>query len=78
MVIAHVKKHLAATHYTLQRLLEKKVKAGEDHRFDLRGTARRQHNQLLLETVSMTTLRSTLRARAEQVWVCPDCNEPYV
>ena len=81
-VMAHVREHLAAhrppsNSYTLQRLLERNVKAGEGRRSDLRGTARRQHNQLLLETISQTTLRSTLRARGEQAWVCPDCNEPY-
>ena len=50
----------------------------EGSRSDLRGTTRRQPNQLLLENVSMTAQRSTLRARGEQAWVCPECNEPYL
>ena len=81
-VIAHVKEHLAAqrppsSSNTLKLLLDKDVKAGDGRRSDLRGTARRQHNQLLMETISMTTLRSTLRARGERTWVCPACKEPY-
>ncbi len=44
------------------------MKPGEDRHCDLRGAARRQHNQLLMKTISLTTLRSTLKTRGEQMW----------
>ena len=80
-VIAHVKEHLcsnreSSSSYTLQRLLEKLVKAGEGRSCSLRRVARRHNNQLLMETVSLSTLRSTLRSRGEQTWSCPTCNDP--
>ena len=62
--------------YTLQLLQEKKVKAGAGRHCDLRGVARRQQNQLLVETVSLSTLRSTLKTRGEQIWTCPSCDDP--
>ena len=81
-VLATVKKDLfskrpESTSYTLQLLQEKNVKAGEGRHCELRGVARRQHNQLLMETVSLKTLRSTLKARGEQMWECPSCPDPY-
>ena len=66
-----------STSYTLQLLKEKNIKAGEGRHCELRGVARRQHNQLLMETVSLKTLRSTLKARGEQMWECPGCRDPY-
>ena len=58
-------------------LKNKNIKAGEGRHCELRGVARRQHNQLLMETVSLKTLRSTLKARGEQMWVCPTCRNPH-
>ena len=80
-VMAHVREHLCSNRepsssYTLQRLNEKGVKAGEGRSCSLHGVARRHHNQLLMETVSLSTLRSTLRSRGEQTWSCPTCNDP--
>ena len=79
--MAHVREHLCSNRepsfsYTLQRLIEKGVKAGEGRCCSLHGVARRHHNQLLMETVSLSTLRSTLRSRGEQTWSCPTCNDP--
>ena len=51
-------------------LLDKDVKAGEGCHSDLHGTARHRHNHLLMESISMTTLR----VRGEGAWVCPTCN----
>ena len=78
LVLATVKEDLyskrpESTSNTLQLLKEKNTKAGEGRHCELRGVARRQHNQLLMETVSLKTLRSTLKARGEQMWVCPTC-----
>ena len=81
LVLATVKNNFSkrpeSTSYTLQLLQEKNVKAGEGRHCELRGVARRQHNQLLMETVSLKTLRSTLKARGEQMWECPGCRDPY-
>lgn len=81
MVLAHVKEHLVSkrpetTSYTKELLLDKRVEAGEGRRCLLRGAARRQYNQLLMETVSLHTLRSTLKMRGEQIWTCPTCLDP--
>ena len=61
--------------YTLEVLLEKGVQRGAGCREDLCGAARRIHNQLLFETISIHTLRWTVERRAEQIWVCPDCSD---
>ena len=78
LVLATVKEDLyskrpESTSNTLQLLKEKNTKAGKGRHCELRGVARRQHNQLLMETISLKTLRSTLKARGEQMWVCPTC-----
>ena len=44
-------------------LLEKNIKAGDGCQNMLRGVARRQHNQLLVETISMATLRLSLKMK---------------
>ena len=82
LVLATVKEDLCSkrpesTSYTLQMLKNKNIKAGEGRHCELRGVARRQHNQLLMETVSLKTLRSTLKARGEQMWECPTCRDPH-
>ena len=63
--------------YTLQRLLEKNVKAGEGRNSTLRGAVRRTTNQLLVETISLSTLRSMLKTWGERMWSCPSCDNPY-
>ena len=82
LVLATVKNDLCSkrpesTSYTLKLLHDKNIKAGEGRHCELRGVTRRQHNQLLMETVSLKTLRSTLKARGEQMWECPGCRDPY-
>ena len=81
IVLAAVRDNLQSrrpesTSYTLQLLHQKKIKAGAGRHCDLRGAARRQQNQLLVETVSLSTLRSTLKTRGEQIWTCPSCDDP--
>ena len=81
LVLATVKNDLyskrpESTSYTLQ-LLQENVKAGKSRHCELCGVARRQHNQLLMETVNLKTLRSTLKARGEQEWECPVCRDLY-
>ena len=41
-----------------------------------RNAARRRHNQLLMETVSLPTLRHNLMTRGEQTWGFPACSDP--
>ena len=40
-----------------------------------RGAARRRHNQMLMETVNLPTLRHSLMTRGEQAWGCPACQD---
>ena len=81
IVLAAVKDDLrsrrpeSASH-TLQLRHKKKVSAGAGRHCDLRGSARRQQNQLLVETVSLSTLWSTLKTRGEQMWTCLSCDDP--
>ena len=60
--MTHVKQHIysscaPSSSYNIQRFRENQVKIGEC-RCGLRGLARHHHNQLLMETVSLSTLRS--------------------
>ena len=48
----------------------------EGRKSDLRGPARRYSNQLLMETVSMPTLRWTLLRRGEEIWSSPFSDDP--
>ena len=41
-----------------------------------RNAARRRHNQLLMETVNLPTLRHNLMTRGEQAWGFPACSDP--
>ena len=59
---------VVAPSHTLDVLKEKKYKRGEGRKCDLRGAARRIHNQLLTETISIHTLKKTLEARSSQLW----------
>ena len=82
LVLSTVRDYLQSTRpetssHTMKILLEKNIKAGDGCQNMLRGVARRQHNQLLVETISMATLRSSLKMRGEQIWNCPACEDPY-
>ena len=58
--------------YTLSRLKEKGVQAGEGVRSNLRGATRRRLNQIQMETISLPTLRWLLAMRGELEWIHPD------
>ena len=82
LVLSTVRDYLQSTRpetssHTMKILQEKNIKAGAGCQNMLRGVARRQHNQLLVETISMATLRSSLKMRGEQIWNCPACEDPY-
>ena len=68
LVLSTVRDYLQLTRketssHKMKTLQEKKIKAGAGCQNMLRGVARRQHNQLLVETISMATLRSSLKMR---------------
>ena len=56
--------------FTTALLLEKGVKRGAGRRSDLRGLSRRRSNQMLVETISLSTLRWILERKDEQIWLC--------
>ena len=62
--------------YTLSLLKDKGVGPGDGASCNNRGAARRRHNQLLMETVSLPTLRHNLMTRGEQAWGFPACSDP--
>ena len=64
--------------YTLSRLKDKGVQPGDGATCNRRGVARSRQNQLLMETISLQTLRATLITREEQAWACPTCRDPDV
>ena len=64
--------------YTLSRLKEKGVQPGDGATCNRRGVARRRQNQLLMETLSLQTLRASLMTRDEQAWACPACYDSDV
>ena len=61
--------------HTLALLKDKGVKPGEGATCNSRGVTRRLQNQLLMETVSLQTLRRSLMSRDEQAWGCPACQD---
>ena len=66
--------------HTLEIVLDKGVKCGEGRKCELRGPARRINNQLMMNTISIYTLRWTLRRREEQLWtgsVCDDADSAH-
>ena len=76
-VLQCVKQHLEEirieiSSYTLSRLKEKGVQAGEGVRSNLRGATRRRLNQIQMETISLPTLRWLLAMRDELEWIHPD------
>ena len=60
---------------TVEVLKAKGVQRGAGRTVMLTGAARRISNQLLMETISVPTLRWTLQRRTEQLWECPDCDD---
>ena len=58
LVLSAVKADLQSK---LERLLEKNVKVGEGRNSTLRGAVKRSKNRFLVETISLSTLRSMLR-----------------
>ena len=61
--------------YTLSLLKDKGVQPGEAANCNNRGITRRRQNQLLMETVSLQTLKYSLMLREEQAWDCPACKD---
>ena len=74
-VIRLVRDHLASTRvedsFTTEMLIEKGVKPGEARKCELRDPVRRCINQLMMETISLQTLRWTLKRRGEEAWSTP-------
>ena len=74
-VIGLVRDHLASTRvedsFTKEMLIEKGVKPGEARKCELRDPVRRCINQLMMETISLQTLRWTLKRRGEEAWSTP-------
>ena len=61
--------------YTLSLLKDKGVQPCEAANCNNRGITRRRQNQLLMETVSLQTLKYTLMLREEKVRDCPACRD---
>lgn len=57
--------------FTKDLLIEKGMQQNEGRRCGLRDPVRRCNNQLMMETVSLHTLRWTLRRRGEEAWNNP-------
>ena len=78
-VLALVSEHLDScivdTSHTTLTLKEKGVKRGAGRSSDLRGADRRRSKQLLLNTISLDTLRWTLKRRSELLWVNPTSDD---
>ena len=71
-VCAHVQEQETQDSHTVDVLCGKNIQRGHGCKEDLSGAARRYHNQPLFNTISIPTLRWR---RAEQIWVCPECDE---
>ena len=78
-ILSTVRDYLASAieedSFTKNIVMEKGVKYGEGRKSELRGPDRRFSNQLMMETVSMPTLRWTLLKRGEEVWSDPFADE---
>ena len=78
-VRAAVQEMLTATRtevsFTLDLLKGKKVARGDGRHGTLHGPAKRRANQMLMETVSIHTLRWTLQRRGESLWMTSDDDE---
>ena len=65
------------TSNTTDILKGKGIQRGAGRKSDLRGSTRRISNQLLMETISLNTLRQTLLWREEKIWINPDFDDSY-
>ena len=65
------------TSNTTDILKGKGIQRGAGRKSDLRGSTRRISNQLLMETISLNTLRQTLLWREEKIWISPDFDDSY-
>ena len=63
------------TDFTTHCLKERGVPRGAERKCNLRGQARRISNQLLIGTVSPSTLSWLLQRRDEHLLLCPRCND---
>ena len=70
-----VRTRVAEDSHTLNRLIEKNVARGAGRQGELYGPAKRRHNQLLMETISIYTLRWTLQRRGESLGTTSDDDE---
>ena len=74
-VVGLVRDHLASNRvedsFTKEMLIEMGVKPGEARKCELRDPVRRCINQLMMETISLQTLRWTLKRRGEEAWSTP-------
>ena len=61
--------------HTLDELKRKGIRRGAGRSSHLRGPARRISNQMIMETISLHTLRWLLKRREEQLWTCADCDD---
>ena len=66
---------VAEDSHTLNRLIEKNVARGAGRQGELYGPAKRRYNQLLMETISIYTLRWTLQRRGESLGTTSDDDE---
>ena len=65
------------TSNTTDILKGKGIQRGAGRKSDLRGSTRRISNQLLMETISLNTLRQTLLWRDEKIWINPEFDDSY-
>ena len=70
-----VRTRVAEDFHTLNCLIEKNVARGAGRQGELYGPAKRRHNQLLMETISIYTLRWTLQRRGESLETTSDDDE---
>ena len=80
-VLSAVREMLSATRveedsYTLSRLEEKGVGRGDGRQGELHGPVKRRANQLLMETISIHTLRWTLQRRGVSAWTRSEDDDP--
>ena len=64
--------------YKLSILKEKGIQAGAGATSDMRGASRRHQNQMLMETLSINSLRTLQKMRTEQALECPACDDVRV
>ena len=62
--------------HTLAYLMEQGVQRGSGRHSLLCGPTRSFINQLMMGTISMYTLKWTLKRRGEQIWTCGACEDP--